>query len=115
MKTMLIHGKQIPAFDKDLLQTLTVSEVGAVIDENEDLVRIGVQNEEGEVYRIIGADDVLDFTRIIKELRADHWPIDNLAPDTKLSFHAIVHPPEDAQLKALGIDSEDPGSAVQSN
>jgi hypothetical protein len=112
MKTMLIQGKQIAASDKDLLQTLNVSEVGTVINDNEDLVRIGVQNEEGEIYRIIGADDTLDFTRIIKELKADHWPIDNLAPDTKLSFHAIVHPPEDIQLKALGIDPEDPGSAA---
>jgi hypothetical protein len=112
MKTMLIQGKQIAAFDKGLLQTLNVSEVGTVIKDNEDLVRIGVQNEEGEIYRIIGADDVLDFARIIKELKADHWSMDNLAPDTKLSFHAIVHPPEDIQLKALCVDPEEPGSAA---
>ena len=112
MKTMLIQDKQTAAFDKALLQTLNVSEVGTVISDNEDLVRIGVQNEEGEIYRIIGADDVLDFARIIRELNADHWPIDNLAPDTKLSFHAIVHPPEDIQLKALCIDPEEPGSAA---
>jgi hypothetical protein len=112
MKTMLIQGKQIAASDKDLLQTLNVSEVGTVIKDNEDLVWIGVQNEEGEIYRIIGADDVLDFARIVNELKADHWPMDNLAPDAKLSFHAIVHPPEDIQLKALGIDPEEPGSAA---
>ncbi|MDB5757182.1 MAG: hypothetical protein JWM30_471 [Burkholderia sp.] len=112
MKTMLIQGKQIDASVKDLLQTLNVSEVGTMINDNEDLVRIGVQNEEGKIYRIIGADDVLDVARIIRELNADHWPIDNLAPDTKLSFHAIVHPPEDIQLKALGIDPEEPGSAT---
>jgi hypothetical protein len=112
MKTMLIQGKQTAAFDNDLLRTLNVSEVGTVINDNEDLVRIGVQNEKGEIYRIIGADDPLDFTRIIRELNVDHWPIDNLAPNTKLGFHAIVHPPEDIQLKALGIDPEDPGSAA---
>ena len=112
MKTMLIQGRQTAAFDKDLLQTLNGSEVGTVINDNEDLVRIGVQNEEGEIYRIIGADDPLDFTRIIRELKADHWPIDNLAPNTKLGFHAIVHPPEDIQLRALGIDPEEPGSAA---
>jgi len=112
MKTMLIQGKQVAAFDKDLLQTLNVSEAGSMIEGNEDLARIGVQNEKGEVYRIIGADDVVDFTRIIRKLKADNWPIDNLAPDTKLSFHAIVHPPEEIQLKALGIDPEDAGSAA---
>jgi hypothetical protein len=112
MKTMLVLRKQIAEFDKDLLQTLNVPEVGTVIDDKEDLIRIGVQNEEGEIYRIIGADDVIDFTRIIRRLNADHWPIDNLAPDTKLSLRAIVHPPEDIQLKALGIDPEDPGSAA---
>jgi hypothetical protein len=112
MKTMLIQGKQIAAFDKDLLQTLNVSQVDTVIEDNEDLVRIGVQNEEGEIYRIIGANDVIDFVRIIAKLKAHNWPIDNLAPDTKLSFHAIVHPPEDIQLKALGIDPKDAGSAA---
>ena len=112
MKTMLIRGKQIAAFDKDLLQTLNVPEAGTVIDDNEDLVRIGVQNEEGEVYRIVGADDVVDFARIIRQLNADHWPIDNLAPDTKLSFHAIVHPPEDIELKTMGIDPDNAGSAA---
>src|SRR4051812_35187909 len=103
MKTMLIQGKQIAAFDKDLLHTLNVSQIGTVIEDNEDLVRIGVQNEEGEIYRIIGANDVVDFARIIAKLKSGNWPIDNLAPDTKLSFHAIVHPPEEIQLKALGI------------
>jgi len=112
MKTMLIQGKQVPRFDEDLLQTRNVLQVGTMIDDKEDLVRIGVQNEEGEIYRIIDADDVIDFTRIIRQLNADHWPIENLAPDTKLSFHAIVRPPEDIQLKALGIDPEDPGSAA---
>lgn len=114
MKTMLIQGKQAPAFDKDLLHTLNVPEGGAVMDDNDDLLRIGVQNEEGEIYRIIGAEDVIDFTAIVKELNADHWPIENLAPDTRRGLHAIVHPPEDIQLKALGIDPEDPGSAAQS-
>jgi hypothetical protein len=112
MKTMLINSKRTPVFDTDLLQALKISELGTVIDENDNLVRIGVQNEEGEVYRIIGADDVLEFAHIIRELEANHWPIENRAPDTMKSFHAVVHPPEEIQLKAQGIDPEDPGSAA---
>jgi hypothetical protein len=112
MKTMLIKDKRTPDFDKDLLGTLNTSELGTVIDDEEDLIRIGVQNEKGEIYRIIGADDIIDFTSIIQKLQANHWPIDNLAPASRQSFHAIVQPPEDIQLKALGIDPEDPGSAA---
>ena len=47
MKTMLIQGKQIPALDQDLLQAHNTSEAGTVIDDKEDFLQIGVENDEG--------------------------------------------------------------------
>jgi hypothetical protein len=112
MKTILIEGKRTPAFDNDLLLIIKTSGSEMTIDDNDDLIRIGVQNEKGEIYRIIDADDVLEFTRIIKLLQANRWPLENLAPASKKSFHVIVQPPEELQLKMLGINPDDPGSAV---
>ncbi|HEV2610017.1 MAG TPA: hypothetical protein VGU61_07095 [Noviherbaspirillum sp.] len=112
MKTMLIKGERTPLFDKDLLQVINVSESESEIDDSDNLIRIGVQNEDGKIYRIIGANDVLEFTHIIKDLHANHWPVENRDPDSRRSLHSVVLPPEEIQMKALGIDPEDPGSAA---
>ncbi|WP_334189729.1 hypothetical protein [Noviherbaspirillum sp.] len=109
---MLLEGKSAPRFDNDLLKALAVSEPGAAIDDSKNLIRIGVQNEEGDIYCIIGDDDVVECAQFILNLRADHWSVENRDPVTRLNFYAVIHPPEEILLKAQGIDPEDPGSAV---
>ncbi|WUR16198.1 hypothetical protein E7V67_000375 [[Empedobacter] haloabium] len=67
MKTTLIDGVTPAKFDKQitgnlLLETTTSDEV------RKEKLLIGVRNEEGEIYRLIGATKHNSFTNAVEEL-----------------------------------------------
>lgn len=67
LKTTLIDGVTPAKFDKQitgnlLLETTTSDEV------RKEKLLIGVRNEEGEIYRLIGATKHNSFTNAVEEL-----------------------------------------------
>ncbi|AXA94794.1 hypothetical protein [Massilia sp. YMA4] len=67
MKTTLIDGVTPAKFDKQitgnlLLETTTSDEV------RKEKLLIGVRNEEGDIYRLIGATKHNSFTNAVEEL-----------------------------------------------
>ncbi|AVR99022.1 hypothetical protein [Pseudoduganella armeniaca] len=67
MKTTLIDGVTPAKFDKQitgnlLLETTTTDEV------RKEKLLIGVRNEDGEIYRLIGATKHNSFTNAVEEL-----------------------------------------------
>lgn len=67
LKTTLIDGVTPAKFDKQitgnlLLETTTTDEV------RKEKLLIGVRNEDGEIYRLIGATKHNSFTNAVEEL-----------------------------------------------
>ena len=77
LKTTLIDGVTPAKFDKDiagnlLLETTTSDEV------RKEKLLIGVRNEDGDIYRLIGATKHNSFTNAVEELE-DLELVDELA------------------------------------
>ena len=77
LKTTLIDGVKPAKYDKDiagnlLLETTTTDEVRA------QKFVIGVRNEDGDIYRLIGATKHNSFTNAVEELE-DLELVDELA------------------------------------
>ena len=77
LKTTLIDGIAPAKYDKDiagnlLLETATMDEV------RKQKFLIGVRNEEGDIYRLIGATKHNSFTNAVEELE-DLELVDELA------------------------------------
>lgn len=68
MNTTLIHGKQLAEFDTVVLNTLNlippVSHHAA-----EKRLRIGIQNEQGDIYRVIKISGLKNFLDLIGKFR----------------------------------------------
>ena len=67
MKTTLLEGKTPSKFDKHIIGNLLLNAA------NEEEVRkekmlIGVRNEAGDIYRLIGATKVNSFMNAVEEL-----------------------------------------------
>ena len=67
MKTSLIEGKKPAHFDKHIIGNilLDVASLDEVMDES---MIIGVRNESGEIYRLIGATKLNSFMNAVEEL-----------------------------------------------
>lgn len=67
MKTALIDGKQIAKFDKNIIGNLLLNH--ATPDQvREEKMIIGIRNEAGEIYRIIGATKLNSYMNAVEEL-----------------------------------------------
>lgn len=67
MKTALIDGKRIAKFDKTIIGNLLLNQ--ATADEvREEKMIIGIRNEAGEIYRIIGATKLNSYMNAVEEL-----------------------------------------------
>jgi hypothetical protein len=67
MKTALIASEKRPQFDKNITDNLLL------VMESEDTVRketlvIGIRNESGKIYRIIGAPALRNYMNAVEEL-----------------------------------------------
>ncbi|MFP5392990.1 MAG: hypothetical protein ACLGI6_15825 [Gammaproteobacteria bacterium] len=67
MKTSLLDGKKPPKFDKQIIGNLLLDQ--ATPDEvRAEKMLIGVRNDEGEIYRLIGATKINSFMNAVEEL-----------------------------------------------
>ena len=67
MKTSLIEGKKPAHFDKHIIGNLLL-DVAPLDEVKQEKMLIGVRNEAGEIYRLIGATKVNSFMNAVEEL-----------------------------------------------
>jgi hypothetical protein len=67
LKTSLIAGKDIPKFDKDIVGNILLNTASEDVVRQELLI-IGIRNDAGEIYRIIGATKSNSYMNAVEEL-----------------------------------------------
>ncbi len=67
MKTTLLEGKKPAHFDKHIIGNLLL-DVATVDEVRKEKMLIGVRNEAGEIYRLIGAAKANSFMNAVEEL-----------------------------------------------
>ena len=67
MKTSLIDGKKPPHFDKHIIGNILL-DVAQLEEVREEPMLIGVRNEAGEIYRLIGAAKLNSYMNAVEEL-----------------------------------------------
>ena len=67
MKTSLLDGKKPAKFDKHIIGNLLLTVAGPDEVRKEKML-IGVRNEAGEIYRLIGATKINSFMNAVEEL-----------------------------------------------
>ena len=67
MKTALLEGKKPAHFDKHIIGNLLLDVASPDEVRAEDML-IGVRNEAGEIYRLIGATKLNSFMNAVEEL-----------------------------------------------
>ena len=67
MKTALLEGKKPAHFDKHIIGNLLLDVASPDEVRQEDML-IGVRNEAGEIYRLIGATKLNSFMNAVEEL-----------------------------------------------
>ncbi|KFC68164.1 MULTISPECIES: hypothetical protein [Massilia] len=67
MKTSLIEGKKPAHFDKHIIGNILL-DVAPLEEVKQEAMLIGVRNEAGEIYRLIGATKLNSFMNASEEL-----------------------------------------------
>ena len=67
MKTALIEGKKPAHFDKHIIGNILL-DVAPLDEVQQEAMLIGVRNEAGEIYRLIGATKLNSFMNATEEL-----------------------------------------------
>jgi len=67
LKTSLIDGKKPAHFDKHIIGNILLDVVSEA-EVREEAMLIGVRNEDGEIYRLIGATKLNSFMNAVEEL-----------------------------------------------
>ena len=67
MKTSLIEGKKPAHFDKHIIGNILL-DVAPLAEVRDEPMLIGVRNEAGEIYRLIGASKLNSFMNASEEL-----------------------------------------------
>lgn len=67
LKTSLLEGKKPASFDKHIIGNLLLT-VAPPDEVRQEKMLIGVRNEAGEIYRLIGATKVNSFMNAVEEL-----------------------------------------------
>jgi hypothetical protein len=67
LKTTLLDGKKSAKFDKHIIGNLLLTQ-GTPDEVRQEKMLIGVRNEDGEIYRLIGATKANSFMNAVEEL-----------------------------------------------
>lgn len=67
MKTSLIEGKKPAHFDKHIIGNILL-DVAPLDEVRQEAMLIGVRNEAGDIYRLIGATKLNSFMNATEEL-----------------------------------------------
>ena len=93
MKTALLEGKKPAHFDKHIIGNILL-DVAPSDEVRQEKMVIGVRNETGEIYRLIGATKVNSFMNAVEEL-IDLGLVDELqdTEEPKDGYDAIFSEP----------------------
>jgi len=93
VKTALIEGKQPAHFDKHIVGNILL-DVAPPDEVLKEKMMIGVRNETGDIYRLIGATKVNSFMNAVEEL-IDLGLVDELqdTEEPKDGYDAIFSEP----------------------
>jgi hypothetical protein len=93
VKTALIEGTSPDAFDESLLNALDMTCAPAWAVRSEVFL-VGVLNDRGEIYRIVGVPDLQTFANLLEQLRMLKC-FDSIADgdDAENGFDTIVSTP----------------------
>lgn len=69
MKTAVIKGTAPGAFDQVLLSSLKMTDAPDWSVRNETYL-LGMLNERGEIYRLVGVEDLRNFVTMLNKLRS---------------------------------------------
>ncbi|HEY5799337.1 MAG TPA: hypothetical protein VIT92_03915 [Burkholderiaceae bacterium] len=67
MKTALIPGQKVADFDKYIIGNLLL-DAAPLADVKAEAMVIGIRNEAGDIYRLIGAGKMKSFMNAVEEL-----------------------------------------------
>jgi hypothetical protein len=87
VETELISFVNVPLEDRDILTILGLWAAPKL--SSASIIRFGIQNEGGELYRIVGIGDILTFVRTIKLLRKHYW-VEPLEIAEETDLHVMV-------------------------
>lgn len=76
METALVRGRAIPKFDSALMVFLGAPEVDFLTEGSTS--QFGIENSDGEIYRIVGAESDLVYATLIGRLRDLRYRIEPL-------------------------------------
>lgn len=91
METALIKGKAIPTFDRALIAFLGTPEVDSITQQS--IRQFAIENSEGEIYRIVGAENDTVYATLIERLRDLRYRIEPLKDQAFPRFKAIARTP----------------------
>jgi hypothetical protein len=93
LKTTLLEGKKAAKFDKHIIGNLLL-DVAPEDEVRQEKMLIGVRNEAGDIYRLIGAAKANNFMNAVEEL-VDLGLVDELqdTEEPKDGFDAIFSEP----------------------
>lgn len=93
MESIILKGKAIPKFDQALMVFLGMPKAESMTEES--IRRFGIENGEGEIYRIVGAENDQVYNALIKRLRDLRYRIEPLPAQGYERFRAVARvPPE---------------------
>lgn len=67
MKTVLLEGKTPAEYDKTIIANILLEQASEAEVRQEKMI-IGLRNEDGEIYRLIGATKPNSFMNAVEEL-----------------------------------------------
>jgi hypothetical protein len=67
LKTALLDGKKPAKFDKDIIRNILLDQSSEAEVRKEKMI-IGLRNEQGDIYRVIGAAKPNNFMNAVEEL-----------------------------------------------
>jgi hypothetical protein len=88
METSLVENKSVFAFDNVLANAIGF--INAPPLSGHSLLRLGIENESGEIYRIIGVKDLLTFMHLIKRFEDLQCTVETLHGENRSDLRAVV-------------------------
>ncbi|WP_334189250.1 hypothetical protein [Noviherbaspirillum sp.] len=91
MKTIVIQSNKRPASDDALSRLLGLTK--EMEDNENSTMWFGIENDSGDVYRVIGVESAEDYVKVLRQLSAAGFWVESLEAETSASLHAVVKAP----------------------
>jgi hypothetical protein len=88
METSLVENREVFALD-EVLGT-AIGFINAPPLSGQSLLRLGIENESGEIYRIIGVKDLLTLMHLIKRFSDLRCTVETLQGKNRSDLRAVV-------------------------